>query len=290
MGCRMPNLRGVRFLLATAVCALAVLAATARARADAVEYCPVGLSAPVQVVSPDRLGFQFESDGPRTVSGSMLVLGIGGWYQADFTSVPLAETDVQGDDGGILYTRHPYRSHTLYIAVPNAGGVLAAFIVQAQATGDPSYGWDQRGMVACDPPWDPKPRLASNLRGEAIVALSPPQLSSPVLTAQRIDPPSGMSLNCAHPFEPVKKTSQANAEFDAADLGVRGRFVVYVRVAVNDHGGVDGAWPIVSSGYPEYDRALVLQERRSTFEPARSFCAPVRGYYTTRISMNDNRR
>jgi hypothetical protein len=280
---------GVRLMLVAALCCAAALAAGSRARADAIEYCPLELSAPPQVVSPDQLAVQFESDGPRIVSGSMLVFGAGGWYQADFSAVSLTQTVVHGNDGGILYTRRPYRSSSLYITVPNAGGVLAAFIVQAQATNDPSYGWDQRGMVACDPPYNPEPGPGVSLRGEPIV-LEQPQPASLVLKAQHVDAPAGLSLNCAHPFAPPHKTSQANSELETHDLGVRGKFVAYIRVAVNDHGGVDGAWPVVSSGYPEYDQALVLQERRSTFEPARSFCTAVRSYFTTRISMNDNRR
>jgi hypothetical protein len=281
---------GARIALVAVLSCAAALGAGTRARADAIEYCPVELSAPPQVESPDQLAVQFESDGPRTVSGSMLVLGAGGWYQGDFSAVPLAQTEVHGNDGGILYTRHPYRSSTLYVTLPNADGVLAAFIVQAQATDDPSYGWDQRGMVACDPPYNPKPGLGMMLRGEPIVALGQPQPTSIVMRAQKIPAPSGLSLDCPHPFAAPRKTSQADVELNPNDLGVRGRFVAYIRVAVNEHGGVDGAWPIVSSGYPEFDRALVLQERRSTFEPARSFCVAVRSFHTVRISMNDNRR
>ena len=278
-----------RLACTVALTCVTILAAGARARADVFEYCPVELAGPTQVVAPNELGLEFQSDGPRTVSGSLFVLGTDGWYQADFTSVPLAQADVTVSEPGVQYTRHPYRSQPVYVTVPDAFGALAAFVVQAQATGDPNYGWDARGMVACDPPPDPRPvatamatRFAS---GEP--ALSPVQPASTVLHAQSIAAPSGFSLQCADPFAAVQQTSKANAEFDAGSLGVRGDFVAFIRVAVNEHGKVDSAWPWVSSGYPEYDKAMVLQAERSYYTAARSFCTPVRGYYTIRIRWHE---
>ena len=268
---------------------MGILASVARARAGVVEYCPVELAGPPQVVAANELGMQFESDGPRAVSGSLLVLGPGGWYQADFTNVSLVQSTVSGHERGVDYTRHPYRSATVYVQVPNAGGVIALFIAQAQATGDPSFGWDQRGMVACDAPSDPGVGLRRNTYGEPAVVFALPQISSTVLRGQPVAAPSGFSLDCKTPFAYVKQTSSANSELNPNDLGVRGRFAVYIRVAVNDQGKVDGAWPWLSSGYPQYDQAMVLQAERSTYSPARSFCAPVRAYYDIRITMNDNK-
>jgi hypothetical protein len=280
-----------RALLVLASFVVLGLACGAGARADIIEYCPVEFASPPQAVSATELGMQFESDGPRTVSGSLLLLTSGGWYQADFTNVPvITQKTVNGSDRGITYTRHPYRSETFYAQVPNAGAVIAAFIAQAQATGDPSYGWDQRGMVACDPPPNPRVGVGKTTFGEEVVALPAPQISSVVVHAQAVAAPSGFSIDCKTPFANVQQTSRANSELDTNDLGVRGRFAVYIRVAVNDQGKVDGAWPWVSSGYPEYDRAMVQEAERSTYVPARSFCAPVRAYYDIRITMNDNRR
>lgn len=139
---------GVRLACTIALMYVTILAAGARARADVFEYCPVELTGPAQVVASNELALEFQSDGPRTASGSLFVLGTVGWQQADFTAVTLAQADVTVDQRGVQFTRHPYRSQPLYITVPNASGVLAVFIVQAQATGDPNYGWDQRGMVA----------------------------------------------------------------------------------------------------------------------------------------------
>jgi hypothetical protein len=284
------NRFAVRLLRTFVLLGAVVLACVAFARADVVEYCPVELASPVQAVSPDELGLQFESDGPRTVSGSLFMLTAGGWYQADFTNVALAQTQVTGDDQGIKFTRNPFRSAPVYISLPGAGVVLYAFIAQAQATGDPTFGWDQRGMVACDPPPTPQVRVAASMRGEAPDELPSPQLSSVILQAQHIAEPAGFTTDCATPFATIKKTSQANSELNVNDLGVRGKFAVYIRVAVNAEGKVDGAWPWISSGYPEYDRAMVQQAERSTYTPARSFCASVRAYHLSRITMNDNRR
>lgn len=262
-------------------------ACAARAQANVVELCPAEFAGSPQVVDASDLGVQLESDGPRSVSGSLLMLTATGWYQADFTSIALAQTSVKGNDGGVIYTRNPYRSVPVYVGIPNAASVLAVFIAQAQAVDDPAFGWDKRGMVACDPPSDPRPGRRPNLRGEPVVTLPPPVASSLRIAAQPIAAPPILRVDCDKPFAPPTMTSHPDLEVDPNDIGVRGRFVVYVRVALSEHGDVIDAWPYVSSGYKVFDDGVVAFARRATYSPARSFCMPVRGFYLYRMQMGD---
>ena len=281
---------GNKVIVAFAFLLFSASLCTARALADAIEYCPAGLAAPAQVVAPSVIGLQLESDGPRSVSGSLFVESNVGWYQADFSNVALAQTEVHGGIRGATYTRRTFRSSTLYVQLPTSAHVFAVFIAQAQATGDPDYGWDARGMVGCDSPPAPAPRVASSLVGEPAVTLSLPQASSLVLQAQPIAPPAGFTRDCSAPFAGVVQKSRPNLSFDTSSIGVVGVFGVYVRVAVSDSGGVDGAWVIASSGYPQLDNAVLALARRSTYAPAQSYCAPVRGYYDFFFRIDDNRR
>jgi len=266
---------GARFVLVATLSCAAILALGGRADADAVEYCPAALAGDPQIVNGTDLQVQLESDGPRNVSGSLWIVTNSGWYQADFTAVPLAQNYVKTVESGISYTGPRYQSTTIEIAIPDPAGARAVFIVQAQATDDPSFGWDARGMVACDPPSDPG----------VVRASKPAAPSSITVKAQRIAAPSGFSTDCATPFEGVQQTSRPNLEFNPNDLGVRGNFATAVRVAVDERGNLAGAWTTVSSGYKAYDQAVVDLARRSTYAAARAFCAPVRGYYDFFLAM-----
>ena len=277
-------------MLTFALCCAAILAAGARARAETVEYCPAQLASPAQVVAPRLIALQLESDGPRSVSGSLFVESAAGWYQADFSDVALAQTSVSGGLKGATYTRHPFRSSMLYVQLPAASAILGVFIVQAQATGDPAYGWNARGMVACDSPPNPAPALAAPFFGEPVVMYALPKPASLVLQAQPIPRPLGYARTCPKPFADADIRSSATMSFDPASIGVLGKFGMYVRVAVSDSGRVDGAWPIASSGYPQLDKAAVELAVRSTYRPAISYCAPVRSYYNFLIFVNDNPR
>lgn len=246
------------------VCAFALGATRAFA---AIEYCPAHI-ATLQTIDPSHVAVVLEAEGPRTVSGALRLSTQASWLETGFRAIPLRQTLVQETWEHLNLVRTAFRSDRIVVDLGGSQQIERGWIVQAAAEDDPTFGWDAKGMVACD-----APGLMTPASGDPINASAP--IDAPALRALPVKVLAGVA--CESPFSAV--TLRAAARGDGVAGNAKGTFVSVARVAVNADGRPDFAWIVASTGNKAFDLQVARMALRSTYLPARAFCQPVRGYF-----------
>lgn len=204
-----------------------------------------------------------------------------------FPNTPLSEFTGHFHNAYAKWERTGYFSEPLYVRLPPIVTKLTkSTILQAQATGDNVFHWDEHGMVTC--------RISATGLMDApffggnssdIVTDSPPPgdygkppaPSDPIIDALPVNLEENTA--CEHPLEEAVATRKVTPGWPN-DAGFPTHAVtIRVVVAISHDGRADDAWVQDPSGYPDFDRAALNAAANSTYRAAREMCVPTPGYY-----------
>lgn len=264
-----------------------VLGAACCARALALtEYCPahVGPFHPLDGSGPATLyAFVLNAESARSVQGTVMVATSAGWYRVKFPSTALVErTYAYSGMFGDL-SRTAYDSAAVYVRFPSPVGIEAAYVSDAQTSGEHDFGWDSKGDFSCLP-------QASNFADEAphnfhgLVQKFPrtdltsaPAATASIIAAEPATSPGNDA--CAKPFSNVAVKKAVSPDYPQSERTRRANGLSIVEVAVNAAGNVTDAWTFLSSGSAAFDGAALASAEASTYTPGVVFCQPAGGFY-----------
>jgi len=262
------------------------------------EICPVRLElAPVTSPSPTTLyGFEFVSDGARTVNATVAFDTDGGWFTVDVPAVTLVEKLRHFTGPTVTFTRSDWISPVMYIDFPENVHIHRDWIYTARTVGD-NFGWQQQGTVRCPP----QTETAFRASAKRFVSGAVPQMSS--TDADKLDvPPAGRSIvlraqtsaalgsvTCDEPFADAKVVKQSIPDFprELVHAGIQPATST-VTVALNSDGSVGDAWVNEPSGYAALDNAAIAAAKASRYQAARAYCENVAGLYLFRVTFDPN--
>jgi hypothetical protein len=272
------------------VCALFVFVCGTRALAAA-EFCPaiVGALHPIDGTTVASLyAFALDAQGPRSVRATIAIETNAGWFTANVGQTELTKRTYQIDDGYARFSRDAYESAAQFVRFPQPVAIREAFVLNAQTSGDETFGWDAKGDVTCQAP--PRFEQFSPSVTARIVRVANPRTDldsqptpgTPMLVAKPASVPG--RTDCQNPFVAVGVVKAAPPAFPPG-YGVTGTFVTLIAVAINSNGTVNDAWVYAPSGAALLDAAALKAAQRSTYHGGTSFCEPAPGTYLFRAEF-----
>lgn len=253
-------------------------------------------------------GLDLSALGPRTITSATLIFDTSdGWYRVSVPALTLAEKDRHYTGPSSTFVRKDFVSPIFYVRFPKNLSVGHAWVDTASAQGDPVFGWDNRGVVQCDPT-PRRMRLISASRtktaavrdgalrpyGSGLFQLDPkdldalsfpPRSTSTLLLASRTNPPS--SAACSQAFDDAFVRDQVTPEFPGMERGVSGTSAV--QIALDEDGNLVDAWIWGPSGVQAFDDAAVAAAEHSTYHGERAYCAPARSNYLFIVEYESRR-
>lgn len=219
----------------------------------------------------------------------------GAWFSVPFSNVALNAYTERWRDPYLTFTRVGYYSDVLYVRFPHPVVALSSFVRSVSTKGEVAFGWDAKGRVSC---WGTKgasiistdPKLAYRAKPSrgGVEWLNPipastaaPATDTPLITASLTNEPG--PTDCAVPFEDAVVTKPVAPDFPFASRGESSMTII--QVAISATGKLDDAWVWVPSGDERLDQAALESAKKSTYRPARSFCADAPGMYLFRAQF-----
>jgi len=267
-----------------------VLATHGTARALS-EFCPASSGGFYRIgdASSSLYSFVVDAEGPRTVSGTIVVKTDTGWFNVPFAQATMIERDEQWRDEFVSYSRRSFGSAPLYVRFPQPEHIIDSFVLEATASGDPYFGWDSKGDVQCSAPAgfgivNTLPRAeAAHLLNPRTDVHDPPPANAIVPTASISSIPG--STDCQTPFAQAAVTKPVSPNYP---LGYNITTEVLVEVLVDASGALADSWVFKPSGYTYFDQAALESARKSTYQAGTAFCKPAPGKYIFRAKFNAN--
>ena len=205
----------------------------------------------------------FANSPRRIVSAEIIADTDGGWYTWKVTDVALT-----------LRTTGDGESTRQVATFDKPVFVRHVWVLQARASGDPTYGWDSRGEVTCGIP----------SFGRASYPPMKAQIADgfPHVLATAIPPPYGAS--CRHPFAEatvVRPVRPVMPPFLAP-----GSYSSQIEVAVGDQDNLVDAWVFKPSVSEAVNASALAAARASDYQSAVSYCQKADGYYIFRADFS----
>jgi TonB family protein len=269
--------------------AAAVCGASARA---ATEFCPAAIDSHY-TKGPASQGateyyYRLSALGPRVVDGTIVAETDRGWFVWKQLAVQLTPMTFTYTDKELKYSHALAESPELSVTFPQALVIRHAWLAFARSQGDPYFGWDARGMVACTPPdfgTSAYPPMGKTLRTPRATDPTPGPAPPTAIAAPAAAP--FPAPTCAHPFAVATVTYASQPLYPSVlkNEGFVGRAVSQIAVALDTNGKLVDAWVFASSGYPQFDAAAMDAARRSKYSAPISYCYAVKGTYLFRADF-----
>lgn len=281
--------RALQRALPLALALLALVCVRAPAHANS-ELCPASVESIQRVGGPSSniFSLSLSAQGPRSVSGTIIIRSGDAWYRASVPSTALTKNDLQWTDEFLSFTQSDYSSAPIYVRVPAAAETAFAYVERVTSSGDAEFGWDAKGRVDCPvsggfgvPAKYKPPVTLTNPRSDL---LQVPSASVAVIDAVPIAAPG--SLACATPFAAATVSQAVPPVFPYGERfpGFRGAMTI-VTVVVGADGSLIDAFVFVPSGHHDIDAAALEAARESTYQAGTAFCAPAPGLYNFRAQF-----
>lgn len=284
-----------RVIVSTLLFFACVAFQTHRASALA-EYCPARIEGvrPADVPKAPAAVFSFNlaAEGVRSVSGTAMIDTDRGWYTVDFPLTPLTLHTIAYAGPTITYTQASFSSDELFVRFQQPVTVVSAFVSAARATGDPAFGWDAKGLVACSAPAGLEaPRTASKGARDPLVA-RPQDSPSP----RPYDPARDATLHavpsvapgvetCAHPFTQAVVTHAVSPQWPRG-YAISQPVEVLMKVLVDADGTLADVSILQPSGFDVFDDSAKASAKASRYTAGTAFCEPAPGNYVFKAVFN----
>jgi hypothetical protein len=265
-----------------------LLCATARASA---EFCPARVDQLHQFAAPNDAvrSFYISAESDRSVSGDITIEGKSGWYTVPFTNAKISPDVAHYKDAVLDFNRTLYHSKLLYLRLPPGETVVRFWVSDATTTGETTFGWDAQAHVTCladagaKGEGTPHTNFAPRVNDTQSLD-QPPRDGDDIATAQRTDPPAGLTA-CATPFADAR-VKHALPPVWPEGIRISRIATSYVEVAVGSDGKVADAWIYQPSGLAELDFAALKAAKLSSYQAGVTLCQPAPGRYLFAASFN----
>jgi len=287
-------------LAAIVFCAAAVCS-SARAAHAIFEYCPAKIGAGHHFAGDGTLySFVLSAQSSRRVEGTILAQTDAGWFTIPFPQTPIVHYLYEYHTPYMAHgQRDAYYSQNLYVRFPaGVTRLLYWSVLNAHATGDAVFDWDQEGRMTCA--FVAKGGASASSSEDArftVTRDSPPAFdlwrlpsdSDMVLTAVLASDDLAPTADCAQPFTNATPTKLVTPSVPMAlsrtlTVPVRAQ----VELAISKDGKPDDAWIFISSGSAIFDALAVAAARESTFLPATAFCKDAPGFFLYSVVASPN--
>jgi len=254
------------------------LALVFQARAQALaEFCPATVRLAADQTAPAQdFVVHLNALGKRTVSGSIAMQTENGWFSVSVPEVPITGHQMIVTPPLGAATRIDFSSQPLAIHFPTPVTIQRIWMLDAKATGDGPFGWEQRGSVPCDPDGLASPGGHRPARYHYAPA-KPEETPATLTLGAPVSLGTPLGLDCARPFAAAKalRVEQPHLPYGVAYDDT----TATVELAIDARGHAIDAWPFVPSRYKAVNDATVAAALASTYAPATAFCRPAPGLY-----------
>jgi len=284
-----PTLRAVLTIALAFVASMLAAHGTARALS---EFCPAhsGGFNRIGDAASSLYSFTVDAEGPRTVSGTIVVQTDAGWFSVPFASAAIAGRAEKWRNTNVEYAREAYSSAPMYVQFPTSQHIIASFVSHTSSSGDLIFGWDAQGDVQCSAPAGfgiirdatKQKETTELLNPRTDLSASPPP-GATIQTAAVASPPG--STDCKTPFADAIVTRPVPPQYP---LGYNVGTVVLVEVLVDASGALADAWVFSPSGYRSFDLAALESARQSKYQSGTAFCKAAPGNYMFRAVFRAN--
>lgn len=284
-----------RVLLGAAIFLTCMALQTHRASALA-EFCPAQIEhvQPADAAKAPAAVYRFTlaAEGVRSVNGTAMIDTDHGWYTVDFPLTALTLHTIAYSGPTIKYTEASFYSDALYVQFPQPVTVVSEFVSKARATGDPAFGWDPKGLVACSAPAGLEAARAPSKPSRDPLVAQPQNLPTP----RPYDPASDTTLRavpsvapgsetCAHPFAHAVVTRAVSPRWPMG-YAISQPLEVLTKVLVNADGTLADASILQPSGFDVFDDAAIASAKASRYAAGTAFCEPAPGYYVFKAEFS----
>jgi hypothetical protein len=276
--------RAMMALRSVAAAAAFAIALTATARA-AVEFCPATASVPFPVgeafgTPALRYAYELNAPTPRGVNATLVADTDKGWYRWSVSGVALTSV-TRHTTGDPAFPPQRYTiaaSPTLAVIFPVALTIRHAWVVSAEARGDPTLRWSAMGVSPCDVPAFDRATDVDPPTNAAL-APTPSALYAPAVATPTPAPFEVADCDRAFAAATVLKPVQPVLTRTYMDEIPPDGYTAFVRVTLDPDGRLIDVSIYASSGYTAWDRAALRAAALSTYTGAVSYCRPVYGEY-----------